>query len=89
MVLPQRHRVTPFELDGDEWSATLRLLNAVKDDVSREYSPAGWNIGWNVHPVAGQSVPHAHCHVIPRYADEPFAGRGLRWWFKSEQNRRG
>lgn len=89
MVLPHRHRETPFDLDPDEWSATFRLLAAVKELVTADHDPAGWNVGWNVHPVGGQSIPHAHCHVIPRYADEAYAGRGLRWWFKSESNRRG
>jgi hypothetical protein len=27
-------------------------------------------------------------HVIPRYADEPLAGRGIRHWLKQENNRR-
>ena len=89
MVLPHAHRTTVFELDEDEWAATQRLLRAVMDLVSAEHRPDGWNVGWNVHPVGGQSIPHAHCHVIPRYEDEPFAGRGLRWWFKSDANRRG
>lgn len=36
----------------------------------------------------GQSVFHAHMHVIPRFADEPYAGRGMRSWIKEEANRR-
>jgi hypothetical protein len=26
--------------------------------------------------------------MIPRFADEPFAGRGIRWWFKQPENTR-
>jgi histidine triad (HIT) family protein len=89
MVLPHAHRETPFDLSPDEWNATRRLLGTVRAEVERRYEPSGWNIGWNVYPVGGQSVPHAHCHLIPRYADEAFAGRGLRWWLKSEANTRG
>ena len=29
--------------------------------------PDGYNIGFNCGEVAGQSVSHFHCHVIPRY----------------------
>src|SRR4051812_16552339 len=86
MVLPVAHRLTPFDLLPDEWEASLRLMRTVRAEVERLHAPAGWNVGWNVHPVGGQSIPHAHCHVIPRYADEPYAGRGLRWWIKSAAN---
>lgn len=88
MVLPVAHRSTVFDLDDGEWAATLRLLRAVKVTVTEHYHPAGWNVGWNVFPAGGQSVLHAHCHLIPRYVDEPFVGKGLRWWFKSAANRR-
>lgn len=89
MVLPTAHRETPFELSDDEWQATRDLMVAVRARIQEEHEPAGWNVGWNVYPVGGQSIPHAHCHVIPRYPDEPFAGKGLRWWLKSDANARG
>ena len=34
------------------------------------------------------TVFHAHLHVIPRYAGEPHAGKGIRHWLKREANRR-
>jgi len=30
----------------------------------------GFNIGWNCGETAGQTVFHAHCHLIPRKADD-------------------
>ncbi len=88
MVLPLAHKETPFDLNGEEWEATKRLLCLVRDRVDDLHQPDGWNVGWNVQAVGGQSIPHAHCHLIPRYSDEPFAGRGLRWWIKGDDNRR-
>jgi diadenosine tetraphosphate (Ap4A) HIT family hydrolase len=88
MVLPAEHRGAPWELSDDEWVATRRLVRSVVQRVTDLYEPQGWNVGWNVGDVGGQSVPHAHCHVVPRYADEPYAGRGLRWWFKHPDNNR-
>jgi diadenosine tetraphosphate (Ap4A) HIT family hydrolase len=29
-----------------------------------------------------------HLHVIPRFADEPLAGKGIRHWIKQPANRR-
>lgn len=88
MVLPVEHRAAPWELTQEEWMATQTLVRSMMERVSAQHSPHGWNVGWNVGPVGGQTVPHAHCHLIPRYADEPFATRGLRWWFKHPDNAR-
>lgn len=88
MVLPVEHRLAPWDLTDTEWAATQTLLRSMMESVCSLHSPQGWNVGWNVGAIGGQSVPHAHCHLIPRYADEPFAGRGLRWWFKHAANSR-
>ena len=49
----------PFDLDLDpaEWSATLRLLTAVRDQVAIEHNPAGWNLGMKVSSGIQSSVP--------------------------------
>jgi diadenosine tetraphosphate (Ap4A) HIT family hydrolase len=87
MVLPRAHRPTVFDLIEDEWLATRRLLEQMKAIIDPLHAPDGFNLGWNVLPVGGQSVPHAHCHLVPRYRDEPYAGRGLRAWIKEPSNR--
>ena len=86
MVLPVRHVVAPWELDEGEWAATHRLLAAMQERLTASHAPDGWNVGWNVGDAGGQSVAHAHCHLVPRYADEAYAGRGLRWWVKQPTN---
>jgi diadenosine tetraphosphate (Ap4A) HIT family hydrolase len=88
MVIPAAHRTAPWELTADEWSATQRLLTRLRARYEASHAPDGWNVGWNVGPVGGQTVEHAHCHLVPRYADEPFARRGIRWWFKQPENAR-
>ena len=89
IVLPREHRRAPWDLTAEEWTATQTLLRSMMERVSRVHQPQGWNVGWNVGKTAGQSVLHAHCHLVPRYEDEPYAGRGLRWWFKQAENARG
>jgi diadenosine tetraphosphate (Ap4A) HIT family hydrolase len=88
MILPKARRETVFDLMRDEWNATFELLIEVKILLDKNLEPEGYNIGWNVGPVAGGHVPQAHLHVIPRFADEPFAGCGIRWWFKQPENTR-
>ena len=88
IIIPKEHRETVFDLTEDEWAATFSLLKQVKELLDAEYEPQGYNIGWNSGGVAGQEVFHAHLHVIPRYADEPLSGKGIRYWLKQPANKR-
>ena len=87
MVVPRAHRSTLWDLTAQEWAATLALLVEARDLISRLHAPDGWNVGWNVGVVGGQSVQHVHCHIVPRYSREPLAGRGIRSWIKDPSNR--
>lgn len=86
MVIPKAHREAPWDLTTEEWSATQELLEVLVGRLRSSHQPDGWNVGWNVGRVGGQSVDHAHCHLLPRYRGERYAGRGLRWWFKQPEN---
>jgi histidine triad (HIT) family protein len=88
MIIPKAYRPTVFDLTKDDFIATHDLLQKVKAYLDETLQPDGYSVGWNVLPVGGQHVPQAHLHVIPRLADEPFAGRGIRYWLKQEENRR-
>uniref|UniRef100_UPI003D23A253 HIT family protein n=1 Tax=Kroppenstedtia sanguinis TaxID=1380684 RepID=UPI003D23A253 len=56
--------------------------------MDEQYQPDGYNVGWNCRETGGQSIPHAHLHVIPRFTDEHHAGKGIRHWLKQKDNRR-
>jgi diadenosine tetraphosphate (Ap4A) HIT family hydrolase len=88
IIIPKEHRETVFDLSREEWMATFSLLKQAKQKIDSEHNPDGYNIGWNNGAVAGQEVFHVHLHVIPRYADEPLAGKGIRHWFKKPSNMR-
>jgi histidine triad (HIT) family protein len=87
IIIPVAHRETVFELTEPEMIATFRLLSRVKRWMDVQLSPDGYNVGWNCGRVGGQEVFHAHLHVIPRFAQEPLAGQGIRSHLKSEANR--
>lgn len=87
VIIPVRHAETVFDLTPDEVLATFELLAEVKQWMDATYHPQGYNVGWNCGAVGGQAVMHAHMHVIPRFAQEPYAGRGIRYWLKQEPNR--
>ena len=88
IIIPRQHRETVFDLTEDEWQATFDLLQRARAWIENKYAPDGYNVGWNCGQVGGQEVFHAHLHVIPRFRDEPLAGKGIRYWLKQESNRR-
>lgn len=86
VIIPKSEVGSPFELSDKEWADSKSLMLEVKNYIDKKYAPDGYNIGWNIGKVAGQEVAHAHMHIIPRFADEPLAGKGLRYWFKQHEN---
>jgi histidine triad (HIT) family protein len=75
-------------LTQEEWEVTYILLQEVKQYIDEKHEPKGLNLGWNCGEVGGQHIFHAHFHIIPRYKDEPFAGKGIRYMFKGNENQR-
>lgn len=88
VIVPKAHRQTTFDLTPEEWVDSYDLLHKVKPLLDAKFAPDGYTLGWNVGLVSNQTIPHAHFHIVPRYADEPHAGKGLRHWLKREDNRR-
>jgi histidine triad (HIT) family protein len=88
IIVPKCHRETVFDLTEAEWTATFDLLQRAKQRLDAAHSPDGYTVGWNNGAVAGQSVFHVHLHVIPRFDDEPLAGKGIRHWIKQPTNQR-
>ena len=79
LVVPKRHALTVFELADEEYADCFRLVLPLKELLRARFAPDGFNVGANCGAAAGQSVWHAHIHVIPRYAgDVPNPRGGVR-----------
>ena len=76
LVIPFRHIPDFFSITSEEKEAVLTLVTDCKDVIESEFSPDGYNIGFNVGVAAGQTVMHCHCHVIPRYVGDVKEPRG-------------
>ena len=76
LIIPKRKVSNYFELNFQEQSACWFMVNKIQEDLVKEYSPSGFNIGINIHEVAGQTVPHCHIHIIPRYDKDVENPRG-------------
>jgi len=79
LVVPRRHAATIWDLSAEEFEACFRLVRELKPVLEARYKPDGFNVGVNCGEAAGQSVWHAHIHVIPRYqGDVPSPRGGVR-----------
>ena len=80
LVVPRRHAADFLALTSEEQSAMWALVGSVRARIEADCRPDGYNIGVNVGEAAGQTVAHAHLHVIPRYrGDVGDARGGIRW----------
>ena len=82
LVIPKRHNVSFFDTSAEVREALLAGLDYARQRIDEDYQPAAYNIGINDGQAAGQTVPHLHIHVIPRYdCDVEDPRGGVRWIF--------
>lgn len=79
LIVPKVHVADYFELEEAVRTDLWRLVDEVKARLDEQFSPAGFNVGINVGRAAGQTVFHAHVHLVPRYeGDVPDPRGGIR-----------
>ena len=79
LVIPRRHVSSWFDATDEERAALLHTVDKVRAEIDQRHRPDGYNLGVNVGAAAGQTVPHLHLHVIPRYrGDVPDPRGGVR-----------
>ena len=80
LVVPRRHVASVFGLSPTEQQELWGLLARVREALNERLRPDGFTIGINDGAAAGQTVGHAHIHVIPRRkGDVPDPRGGIRW----------
>jgi diadenosine tetraphosphate (Ap4A) HIT family hydrolase len=86
LVIP--HRIYPdyFRSTDEEFLGLTELLIRARKFLEEQYSPTGFNVGINCGADSGQTVLHAHIHLIPRYpGDVPDPSGGVRGVIPSKQ----
>jgi ATP adenylyltransferase len=73
LVIPQRHVADGLALHQPEWNAAVELLKLLREQLSAADATVSGsagslveNRGLNSGEAAGQTVFHAHWHLIPR-----------------------
>jgi diadenosine tetraphosphate (Ap4A) HIT family hydrolase len=74
VVFRDRH-VTDFtRLSPSEVAAYWNDVHTVAQMIERVFAPCHMN-----YQLLGNSVPHLHVHLVPRYLDDPAPGKPLPW----------
>lgn len=80
LVVPKAHAKTVCDQSAEVHADIWCLVARVRDELRSELNPDGFNVGINEGTAAGQTVKHAHVHVIPRFhGDVPDPRGGIRW----------
>lgn len=76
LIIPKRHVSDYFQLSDSEQMDCWSLLDSVQKIIKQKFNPDGFNVGINVGETAGQTVPHVHIHLIPRYKGDVEVPKG-------------
>lgn len=73
-MVARRHVVEPFELpeleSGQFWAESMLVARA----LHRLFNPV--KINYEIH---GNTMPHLHLHLYPRFAGDPYIGGQIAW----------
>lgn len=70
LVVPRAHVATIEDLEPEAAGGLFRLVRTLADPVRRAVGATGTTIGINNGAATGQTVPHVHVHIVPRWPDD-------------------
>ena len=70
LIISKEHYPTMLELPDDLWMEMGSVGRQVARALGTALGAQGFNINMNNFEAAGQAVPHAHLHVVPRYFED-------------------
>lgn len=71
LVLPKEPAEMLYDLSDEAAAETIRMTKRVALAIREALQPDGLFVGQFNGSAAGQTVPHLHFHLIPRWATQP------------------
>jgi histidine triad (HIT) family protein len=71
LILPKRHIETIYEMPPDLGAHIMATAILMAKAIREKLSPDGLNLIQANEAAAGQTVPHFHLHIVPRYRNDP------------------
>ena len=79
LIIPKEHYENLFDMPEELGNHFLKVMKIVGSAIMKTTGATGINVVMNNYSSAGQVVPHAHWHLVPR-----IEGDGL---FRLKQNK--
>ncbi len=76
LILPKDHYANLYEIPEDLAADAAKLAKKLAVRMTEKLGADGFNIIQNNNEAAGQTVPHYHVHLIPRYQND---GQHILW----------
>lgn len=70
LLIPKRHVRNVLEMEADLASTAFSRLPKIARALQKATNAVGMNIINNNEEIAGQTVFHAHIHLVPRYDEK-------------------
>jgi len=71
-VVAKRHVVEPYELPEQERAEFWEACMIAAEGLADLFQPMKMN-----YEIHGNTIPHLHMHLYPRYAGDPYEGRSI------------
>jgi bis(5'-adenosyl)-triphosphatase len=85
LVSPLNVKPNLSDLTKDEVSDLFLTVTHIQRTLKRLYKADAFNVAVQDGEAAGQSVPHVHCHVIPRVRGDPGGDDQVHQWLEGEE----
>jgi ATP adenylyltransferase len=66
MIVPVRHIEKTEDVNGEEWQEFGSILANTQKILGEIFKTVSFNVGLNMGPESGSSIPHLHWQVVPR-----------------------
>jgi histidine triad (HIT) family protein len=81
LVIPKQHYETFLDIPKGELVSLIRIVQNVTRAVVKAVNANGYKIEMFNGEASGQSVKHAHFHIVPRYENDGLECRADKnWW---------
>ena len=71
LVLPKEHIENIYVMPAELGARIMATAIAVAKAIKQKFSPDGLNLIQSNELAAGQTIPHFHLHIVPRYNGDP------------------
>lgn len=72
LLVPKNHYENLYDLPDEELKNLAPIIKKLAVAIKKGINAEGINIGMNNERPAGQLVPHAHFHIMPRFLSDGY-----------------